>query len=172
VSDSAYFLSQITRTHSNKQNFTYQHSFSPTWRKEPFMAIYTPTSQLTKIAVTTKSGSHGHLSEFSDMSRSRGNCPPQHIFSAISSLTKGCSACMVGTLVLDTDDVQKSVLNMLEPSKMKWKWQPISQDEFATIPHARGKSYCGLCPGKRVGCQTHGTGGLQRVNILWGYTVV
>lgn len=151
MSDSAYFLSQITKTHSNKQNFTYQHSLSPTWRKEPFMVIYTPTSKLTKIAVTAKSGSYRHLSEVSDMNRSRCNFPPRHMFSAISSLTKVYSACMVGTLVLDTDDVQKSALNMLEPSKMRSKWQPTSQDELATIPHTRGKSYCGLCPGKRVG---------------------
>jgi hypothetical protein len=42
------------------------------------------------------------------MNRSQGNSSPQHMFKAISSLIKVSSACMVGTLVLDTDDTQKS----------------------------------------------------------------
>jgi hypothetical protein len=84
------------------------------------------------------------------MNRSRGNSPPQHMFSAISSPTKVSRACIVGALVLETEEVQNPELNLLEESKLKWEWQPTSQDPLAMTLHAKGKSYCGAMPRKTI----------------------
>ena len=113
---------KITRTHSNQQNvYPSAFAFPSMEMQEPFKVIYAPASQITKIAVSAKSGSYRHLSKSSNTHQSSGKSPPQHMFSAISSLTTVSSACMVGTLVLDTNDVPKLAFNILKPSNLKWE---------------------------------------------------